>query len=442
MSKKIKILSLDGGTHGFTWLFCLREIEESNPGFLAQTDVFAGSSFGGFCSLYFARHLDATGPGRSAVDIIEGCIAFMQELLAFRPEPGIANRLLEGIEAMYSHERMAQVLTDPKHLGDARLGDLQRRVIISTFGTKNPSWTSKVYDSAARGDRAVLASEVGLESAALPLMLPIRNRLTNGSLGGANSSLHGLTRVLGSDRRLSLNDIVVLALGGDPGTSTLANFPTPWDGGSAVPPQFSIESIVKPSPEDARAMALLNQKIDLLWKELEANEKRQEDPVHTKSRYGFKLITPQQAALTSEQSSTSWGWRHWLTYATSPLFIYQVIVNNQALETAEQTSLLLGDRTLRVAPMALLSSGQILFMTFLGGEPAQAIILRAAELTAELWADPETNQYFQFQPTIDQTESFLGAHWMPEGRGHRRAGRSGWRRGRAQWEHSHSHPHS
>ena len=434
MTKKTKILALDGGTHGFTWLFCLREIEADNPGFLYETDVFTGSSFGGFCSLYLARHMGGLKRGDSALSIIEGCIAFMKQLLNFNPDQAAFGRLLGGVESMYSHDRMQAVLTDPAHLGDARLGDMHRRVIITTSGTSNPSWSPKIYDSDDEADKKVPAFEIGLASAALPVMLPLRNGLTNGSLGGSNSSMHGLTRVVGGDSKISMNDVALLSLGGDPGTSTLVNNRTPWEGGDAVPPPLSLGSILTPKPEDAEAFALLQQKVQDLWQLLDQSvTKQHSDPEYARKRIGVPLHAPAQVPAPTTHGSTSWGWRHWLLYQSSPLFFYAAIVNNQALDIAEQTHLLLGERTVRIAPMALLSSGQILFMTFLSAPPANQAIVGIAELTAELWADPETNQKFEFKPSVQQAEAFIDRFWMPDRRVARtapKARRSGWRRGR------------
>lgn len=436
---KLRILSLDGGTHGFTWLFCLREIEEDNPGFLARTDVFVGSSFGGFCSLYFGRHMGGLREGESALPLIEGCLAFMQELLDFDPDEAAFARLMNGTESMYSHERMEKILTDPKHLGDACLGDMHRRVIISTFGTKNPSWAPKVYDSVNEADRQALASEISLESAALPLMLPMRNGLTNGSLGGTNGSLHGLTHVVGGDTHVPLEDIVLMSLGGDPKTSNLADFPSPWDGPMGPPKKLSLDGILRPSAESAQALAMFDNKVNSLWKELEHGMQRYGNPEYTKPRYGFEMMAPkQEQTLRPEHRSTSWGWRQWLTYESSPLFLYQVITNNQALDTAEQVRLLLGKRSFRLAPMALLNYGQILFMTFLSEIEASGLIVKVAELTAELWGDPETSRKFEFTPNVEETEAFIDTYWMPQKKdtADRRKAGSGWRRGRADWSRS------
>jgi hypothetical protein len=433
---KLRILSMDGGTHGFTWLFCLREIEENNPGFLTQADVFAGSSFGGFCSLYFGRHIGALKDGESALGLIDGCLEFMKELLDFDPDEAAFARLVNGVESMYSHERMEKILTDPKHLGNATLADMHRRVIISTFGTKQPSWSPKVYDSAHEEDLGAIASEIGMESAALPLLLPIRNGLANGSLGGTNGSLHALTHVVGGRSKVSLDNVVLLSLGGDPKTSNLADFPTPWDGDGSVPKKFSLDGLIHPQPESAKAFEMLNAKVDSLWKELEANMQRYGDTQYTKPRYGFEMTPPKkEPTLPTSHRSTSWGWRQWLTYESAPLFLYQVITNNQALDASAQVGLLLGERSFRLAPMALLNYGQILFMTFLSEVEASGLIVKVAELTAELWADPETSRKFEFTPNVEETEAFVDTHWMPHAGEHRvrRKDVAGWRRGRSEW---------
>ena len=428
---KYRILSLDGGTHGFTWLYCLREIEEDNPGFLAQTDMFTGSSFGGFCSLYLARHMGALKDGESALGIIDGCIAFMKKLLAFDPDQAAFGRLLAGAESMYSHDRMESVLTHPDHLGDACLGDMHRRVVITTYGTHRPTWGPRIYDSDVDEDKHFRASELGLESAALPVILPGRNGLCNGSLGGSNGSLHGLTHVIRRDSVLTFDDVVLLSMGGDPGTSNLADFPTPWDSKGAIPQKVSFESLLQPSPEKAQALAMLNQKVDALWKDLDKTMTDMNHEDTATSTLGTPLTPPEKDAPEVTNGSTPWGWRRWLTDQTSPLFFYSVIINNQSFDVAEQMHLLLGDNTLRVAPMALLSSGQILFMTFLAQAAASELVCRVAELTAELWADPESSEAFEFRPTIEETEAFIDTYWMPrtnKQRPSRDERRSGWRR--------------
>ncbi len=434
MKEKTHILSLDGGTHGYTYLYCLRELEEDNPGFLTETDIFTGSSFGGFASLYFARHIQSLEKGECALELIEGCIEFMRKLLAFEPDEAAFARFLNGAESMFDHDRMERVLKDPKHLGEACLGELHRRVIIITYGTKNPSWAPKVYDSLLAEDQPIRASEVGLEAASLPIILPIRNGLANGSCGGTNGSMHALTRVVGRDSDIDLDDVVLLSFGGDAGSSSLADFPTPWDARGAVPEKPSLEAILQPKPQDAQLFGMLKQRIDSLWDELREAMADQESEDVMKSRCGFSLM-PSNATepVTTANGSTKWGWRQWLGYSASPLFFYQVINNNQALETAVQTKLLLGERTLRVAPMALLSYGQIFFMTFFAKPAARALITSVAELTAELWAEPETSERYQFSPNIEQTEQFVDRYWMIDTY-HRCLQReerdSGWRRKR------------
>lgn len=435
MGKKTKILALDGGTHGFTWLYCMREIEQDNPGFLAETDVFAGSSFGGFCSLFFARHMGDLKPGESALPLIDACLAFMEELLNFDPDEAAVARFLAGNESMYSHDRMEKVLTDPKHLGKATLSQLHRRVIISACGTKNPNRGPKVYDSADKIYGKARASEVGLEAAALPVMLPLRNGLTNGSLGGTNSSMIALTHVVGGIKKTPLEDIILLSLGGDPETSNLANFKTPWDPAGPATKPLSLSSMMHPSAEDAKAFERLNEKVGTLWKDVDTSLKHSTDPARTRAKLGFEMqVQPEKASpekATTEKGSTHWGWRKWLTHGDSPLFLYQIITNTEAIEVASQVSLLLGERTLRVAPMALLNYGQILFMTFFAEPEVSNVIIKVAQLTSALWADPETSRKFEFKPNVDQTEAFVDTYWMPHNKPNRGLARriSGWRRG-------------
>jgi hypothetical protein len=357
----------------------------------------------------------------------------MEELLNFDPDEAAVARFRGGTESMYTHDRMEKVLTDPKHLGDAKLGDLHRRVIISTCGTKNPTRGPKVYDTAEEKYRQARASEVGMESAALPVMLPLRNGLTNGSLGGTNSSMIALTRVVGGPTKTPLEDIVLFSLGGDPETSSLADFSTPWAGGSATAKPLSLDTIGQPSPESAQAFAMLNEKVSTLWKDVETSLQHSADPAHTQAKIGVELMQHKEEQVSTELGSTCWGWRQWLIHGSSPLFFYQIITNTEAIETSEQATLLLGERTLRVAPMALLNYGQILFMTFFSEPEVSSVIIKVAKLTAALWADPETSRKFEFTPNVDQTEAFIDTYWMPQAAPTRGLVErlSGWRRGDA-----------
>lgn len=438
MDNKTRILSLDGGTHGFTWLFCLREIERDNPGFLSQADVLVGSSFGGFCALYLARHLSSVPKGESALEIIDGCVAYMADILAFNPGQEEFARLLAGEQSMYTFERMNDVLVRDENLSDATLGDLARRVIIITLGTCNPSWAPTVYDSDDDAHKDKRASEAALEAAAFPVMLPLRNGVTNGSLGGPNGSVEALSRVASSDSSIDMENVVLFSLGCDAGTCVFGNFPTPWDAADAVPEQPSWREKLASLNLDEEALSLLEQNTGEVWEKLKDSLAVYADAEHTKANYGFEFMTQRDDATSETVGSTSWGWKPWLLYLPSPLFFYAVIIANQALQVSGQASQLLGERAFRLAPIAFLSSSQILILTFLPkGEHTHDAIIGVGRLTAALWADPATSELLQFTPNVAETEAYIDQHWMPQEAANERASakarRSGWRLGKSIW---------
>ncbi len=432
MSNKIKILSLDGGTHGFTWLYCLREIERDNPGFLSQADVLVGSSFGGFCALYLSRHLGSIAKGESALDIINGCVTYMSDILAFEPDQAACARLIGGEESMYSHERMNEVLIRSENLADATMGDLARRTVIITYGTCNPSWAPTVYDSADEANWNKRASEAALEAAAFPVMLPIRGRLTNGSLGGPNGSMEAIARVVGNDSS-KLDDVVLFSLGCDSDNCKFGHFPTPWDEAEAVPPMPSWDGQFASLDKDAAAV--LKQYAEQLWQKFKTSMAQYDDAAYMLSKYGFSLSGTGYG--DGNAGSTSWGWKPWLLDMTSPLYFYQAIIANQALQVSGQASQFLGERAFRLAPLAFLSSGSILFMTFLPtSEYTHEVIQGVGLVTAALWSHPMTSTWGEFTPNVEQTEAYIDRYWMPTTDGTPRERPapdkrlSGWRLGR------------
>ena len=400
----IRILSLGASPQSFTWLHCLRDIESRNPGFLARADVIVGSSFGAHCALFLARHMAELPENGSAVELIDRCIAFMTELLTFNPTMETFTRLRVGDEAAYSNETMVRILTRPENLGaDTTLGQMHKRVIIATLGTKSPP---KVYDS--RVDVKAIASEIALESSALPLILPLRNTLTNGAWAGGNHSISAISRVLADKTASSLDDIILFSLSGDPGTSDLANFPSPWDAvqelGSA--PTLDTDGMTG----DPQVYAQFQDDLDTLWRDASAVFDRLSDPSYAIPRYGVTFDVPLMAPGGSPNAS--WGWKLWLAYKYSPLFLYGVIVTNQQVRVAQQTALMLGNRAFRLAPSAFFSSGAILFAITLAEPPGPEAAHKAMKLTADLWANPETSEKYNFKPTVTQTQLFIDKVWL------------------------------
>ena len=249
-----RILAMDGGPAGLVYLNVLLRIERKRPGFLESVDVLAGASFGGLSALYLAKNMV---PGADGTDVIEGCIAFMNQVLDLSPQPQNWQRLIEGKLPMYDNDSIERVLVQA--LGeDTTLGELSRRVVIVTGGSTDPTGPT-IYDSEV--DSGALAWEVGIETAATPILLPLRNGRIDGGLASNTPSIDAVSQVLSQSPELSRRDLVLLSLGGDGGSSSLSRLSNEsnavrTDSESRVKQQRQ-EALVTPEGADRAVEALL-----------------------------------------------------------------------------------------------------------------------------------------------------------------------------------------
>ena len=408
---KFRILSLDGGPHGVNYLRCLRKIEEANPGFLASVDVFAGSTFGGLCSLYFARHLGSLSKGESALDIIDGCIRYTNDSTEFHPDLEAYSRLLGGRRAMYTNDNMREVFIREENLGNATLSDLSRRVVVVSAGGEAP-WGPRLYDSANASDADVQASEIALETVALPAVLPMRNGRLDGAFATINPCMFALTQVMADGSAGSLDDVVLLTLGGDAGSSVTSNLLSPW-----TEDPFAIKMAELPATSDKELAALI-ERVKSIHDEVRAKIHEFTDRENTLAKLGmhFKLEHPMLAKLRGElekpgdSRNTDWGNDKWLLYPFSPAFLYQVLVNNTGMTPAHQAKTLLRERAMRFAPISLLDSNVILFFYFF--VDLVELVWKNADLTADLWRNAITGKALKFSPSYDEVQGFISEQWV------------------------------
>jgi patatin-like phospholipase/acyl hydrolase len=133
-----RILSLDGGgIRGVLTATLLERLEEAHPGFLSKVDLFAGTSTGGILALGLAVGLTPTEIG---------------ELYTESGETVFADSVWDDIGdlgkltgADYSNQPLKQAILD--RIGDISLGDLPKRVLISSFDLDNQPQTSGVLRS-------------------------------------------------------------------------------------------------------------------------------------------------------------------------------------------------------------------------------------------------------------------------------------------------------
>ncbi len=215
-----RVLSMDGGPAGSTYLRYLRAIEQERPGFLARTDLFAGVSDGATLSSFFA----AAPREQRDLQLIDEAIRFNGALLEAleRHSPLNFLRLATGILSARVGHKIQGVLDH--HFGaHTTLRDLRAPVVLVSFRLKEP-WGVKVFHN-LRPDEPDLDEPLAVtifKSSAFPVLTSIRDGFVDGGIYNNNPGMVALTQILHegpSEPGLHrLDDIAMLSLGGDPST--------------------------------------------------------------------------------------------------------------------------------------------------------------------------------------------------------------------------------
>lgn len=207
-----KILALDGGgIRGILTAILLERIELAVPGFLSGFDLFAGTSTGGLLALGLAFGIRI----HEVIGIYEsyGPIIFKDSITDDLTDIG----RLFGAE--YDLTNLSQVLT--KYFGDARLKDLSKRVLISSFDLdnedKNPllrTWKAKFFHNIpgddSDGNQRVV--DVALKTAAAPTYFPIYEGFVDGGVVANNISMCALAQSL-DGRSRAVDDVLLISFG-------------------------------------------------------------------------------------------------------------------------------------------------------------------------------------------------------------------------------------
>jgi patatin-like phospholipase/acyl hydrolase len=123
-----RILSLDGGgIRGVLTAKLLEGLEMAHPGFLSKVDLLAGTSTGGILALGLAVGLAPEEIGRLYEE--SGTKVFANSLWDDIRDLGML------IGSDYSNEPLKQALLEL--MGEITLGDLQKRVLVSSFDLDN-----------------------------------------------------------------------------------------------------------------------------------------------------------------------------------------------------------------------------------------------------------------------------------------------------------------
>lgn len=172
----LRVLTIDGGPAALLQVHLLRRLQHEVPGFLEQTEMFAGTSDGAFLSLFLASRLARGVTGSRALDEAK---PFMRRVLeALHATPCGVLGLVSGLLPLDRATRLRALLSSPEGYGDMRLRDLDRRMLVVSLDTD--TWAPKLFRNFATtaptpdpgdGDRTLV--DVALASSAFPLYLPI-----------------------------------------------------------------------------------------------------------------------------------------------------------------------------------------------------------------------------------------------------------------------------
>jgi uncharacterized protein len=210
-----RILSLDGGgIRGILTTVLLERLHTAHPGFLDQIDLFAGTSTGGLLALGLAYGLFPD----EAREIYEdwGARVFQRSWLDRLRSLGSL------IGARYSLNGLKTALEF--YFGDLTLGDLNKRVLVSSFDLDNiptdpythRSWKAKFFNNfpGPGSDSGESVVDVGLRTSAAPTYFPIYQGYIDGGVVVNNPAMSGLAQALhASTGGQELPNVVLLSLG-------------------------------------------------------------------------------------------------------------------------------------------------------------------------------------------------------------------------------------
>jgi patatin-like phospholipase/acyl hydrolase len=191
------ILSLDGGgILGVLTAKLLERLEMAHPGFLSQVDLIAGTSTGGILALGLAAGLTPKEIGRLYEE--SSTTVFADSIWDDIRDLG----KLTGAD--YSNQPLKQAVL--ALIGEITLGDLQKRVLISSFDLDNApkepdalrTWKPKFFHNfpgeGSDADQKVV--DVALRTSAAPTFFPIYQGYVDGGVVANNPSTCALAQAL------------------------------------------------------------------------------------------------------------------------------------------------------------------------------------------------------------------------------------------------------
>ncbi len=210
--KRYRILSLDGG--GIRGIFTARVLERINekvPEFLVGINMIAGTSTGSILAVGLAD-------GKTPREMVE----------FYRRQGGLVfkDSLYDNIRdighfrgAQYSIKNFKKAVR--KYIGDIRLKELNKRVLIPAFDLDAPAtktaprtWKPKFFHNfpGPCSDREELAADVILRSCAAPIYFPSYQGYIDGGVVANNPAMAALAQALRSEKP-GIENVRLLSLG-------------------------------------------------------------------------------------------------------------------------------------------------------------------------------------------------------------------------------------
>ena len=216
---KYRIMSLDGGgIRGVLSARLLERLEAKVPGFLAKTELFAGTSTGSILACGFALGLNPT----QMVELYRqrGVHIFQSDLLhelgslwGVTGAKYTTSHRLEGIQTTF---------------GDLKLSDLKKKVLIATFqldsanprvpsdATDNRNWKAKFFHNypGKDTDGPQSVTDVIMHSSAAPIYFPVHEGFIDGGVIANNPSMCALAQALNPEHgNQELKDLTLFSVG-------------------------------------------------------------------------------------------------------------------------------------------------------------------------------------------------------------------------------------
>lgn len=391
----MRILSLDGGVGSLTYIRLLKRLEELRPGFLSRIDMIVGSSAGAWAGTYLAYLLDQD---LKSEEVGEKLIEYMEHLVQSTATSnlGYIKYLLGGNRASVLQEEYFPYMQ--RATKNASIFDVSRKLSLLT-APMGPPYTP--YLQSNWGANAMSSSETlaacAVRSGSMPFWFPAMQGNLDGAFFINNPAMPGLSAIAGQMGLDALNDVVLLSMGADGGTSNLSN--------EFIPGQ-SLQGLPSPKPIPPKmAREFPEMPVDFVRSVMNQVRANLKDIMAKLLKIRFDRDNRRE----EHNETQNWGWKQWIAYPGNLAYILQVLLNGHGYGGAWQCDQFIGERSLRLAPTGLMSLNEGTLMYFLGQVDE---LFGFSKHVARLWGEDKTSKMYEFNPDLSLTLSWIDYHWM------------------------------